>query len=979
MSCLGPSYLPQPARAWTRFQPRCPDELDIKALKINEDNILGANEKIPLSVKYRMPQYKKGNILQYKANSANLTKRQIYALMARGKWTNRNVTWATQSVTYTNPNTQSLLRVNSDYAIINTSNDPTISDTEFININCPPQPTKKTSKPLPPNASETQDPGDNPDVPPQPDEPSPGNPTIPKYVEVTNDTKEYVVEDGGELLCNTKEDPCTGEVYTGPFKDDCFPTTDSDVPGSIEFLCWNNALNTYYPRNKTTYATSGNKWPYNYKGFQCGNISADSAPVLYYQPTIPYSSEIILSWVFNDVTALSGVTHIVVYENNNSIERLPPSERTTTIDGLITGVKYSFFIRSDKIVVCEGNKSNTVDYFISFPTFLLSVSISVGSSSGSTKSTILNPEDIQIRNTSFMKVGNSKNIFLPTTSSIYTTLTWYQDSEGGAISGYKLYMNNRLLTTITNPDITTYDDVTTIFISAQTYYYSMSSYSPMSVSLPSPLFPVFIPFPLYEINQHVFDYNVNPIHVTIYWEETHAGGLIDKYDIYRNDVYIASVINSNQYTDTSILKAGETYTYKLKTIAGSKESDFSAEYNVSIPYPEYTITSTIPSDLTTNEYIITVQWELTKNGGKIYNLDLVGTSQGTITATDITTYIDRGCFAGIDYIYSLETKNTTVSISSTSQNAPFPSLDLVNSGSPVIEPQKQSITVTDYDTSVIEVEQFKGWDMTVQGTAMGGGTGYTYLTSNDKQKPYSGGGGGGAAIDFLWDNEGNTDTNEQNYLTYQITMGNILLNFYTYDDTSLYEITLKPGDSSTDYPSSTSTSTGGAGGEYETSGSDGDIGIIPDTDIHSGHDGDDGKFVITNGFAPPQYPKGGDAGFTYDNYGKGNNGTSGPGSYPPENQYLKITYTTNDDYTTEYNTNIIMLTWSIGTNGGKINGYKIYQNDGININLVANVNSETFTYTTNDLTSGTQYTFYVTSYNNYAESGPSNMVTYTPS
>ena len=64
MSCLGPSYLPQPARAWTRFQPRCPDKLDIQALKINDDNILGANEKIPLSVKYRMPQYKKGNILQ---------------------------------------------------------------------------------------------------------------------------------------------------------------------------------------------------------------------------------------------------------------------------------------------------------------------------------------------------------------------------------------------------------------------------------------------------------------------------------------------------------------------------------------------------------------------------------------------------------------------------------------------------------------------------------------------------------------------------------------------------------------------------------------------------------------------------------------------------------------------------------------------------------------------------------------------------
>ena len=954
MSCLGPSYLPQPARAWTRFQPRCPDQLDIKAIKLHEDNILGATEKIPLSVKYRMPQYKKGNILQYKANSANFTKKQKYALMARGKWTNRNTTWATQGITYTNPNTKNLLRTNANYTVITSDNNPTETDAIYVNINCPPSLVRKVYSELPTNAGDYLDPSKTSPVPPEPSIPGGNNPIMPPLIVQPSDPTDTIVEDGGEMICNTVVNPCTGEIYTAPNKDDCFPTSDSDVPGKIEFLCWNDGLNTWYPKNKTTYATSGNKWPYNYKGFACGSVSADNSPILSYETSIEYSSEITLSWVFNSISALADVFSISVYENDYIIETVLPTTTSTTVDNLETGVIYNFFISTNKSLECNENTSNIINYYIPFPKYILFIEM--------IDNLIPSPG---------IEIIDDSNI-----SPFYLVINWEQVELGGCITGYKLYVNNTLLVEITDFQIKKYEDYKTLFISGALYYYSLSSFSPGSTSIPV-ITSVVIPFPLYEINQHVFNYNENPIHVTIYWEEIEAGGLIDKYDIYRNDVYIASVINRNQYTDTSILNAGETYIYKLKTISGSNESDFSAEYNVSIPYPEYTI-YTLPSDFITNEYIITVQWVLTKNGGKIYNLDLVGTSQGTITATDITTYIDRGCFAGVDYIYSLETNSITVSISSTSQTAPFPSLDFVNSGNSVIEPQKQSITVTDYDTGVIEVEQFKGWDMTVQGTAMGGGTGSTYISSDVYQQPFSGGGGGGAAIDFLWDNEGNTDTNEQNYLTYQITTGNILLNFYTYDDTLLYEITLKQGDSSTDYPSYTTISSGGAGGEYEKNGSDGNIGITPGTDIHFGYNGDNGAFLITNGVVEPNYPKGGNAGFTYDDYGQGDNGTYGPtGSPPPRNQYLKITYATNDDYTTEYNTNIIILTWSITRNGANIDGFKIYQNDGININLVATVNSETFTYTTNELTSGTHYTFYVTSYNDYAESGQSNMVTYT--
>jgi hypothetical protein len=54
---------------------------------------------------------KKSNILQYKANSSNLTKKQQYSLIAQSKWKNRTKTWATQSMKYTNPNTTNLPKV----------------------------------------------------------------------------------------------------------------------------------------------------------------------------------------------------------------------------------------------------------------------------------------------------------------------------------------------------------------------------------------------------------------------------------------------------------------------------------------------------------------------------------------------------------------------------------------------------------------------------------------------------------------------------------------------------------------------------------------------------------------------------------------------------------------------------------------------------------------------------------------------------
>lgn len=97
MSCLGPNYNPNPTTMWSRVQSNCSLVIPV--------NPITPSDAIALQMR------KKGNVLQYKKNSSNLTKQQQYSLIAQGKWKNRRKSWATQSVKYTNPNTYNLLKV----------------------------------------------------------------------------------------------------------------------------------------------------------------------------------------------------------------------------------------------------------------------------------------------------------------------------------------------------------------------------------------------------------------------------------------------------------------------------------------------------------------------------------------------------------------------------------------------------------------------------------------------------------------------------------------------------------------------------------------------------------------------------------------------------------------------------------------------------------------------------------------------------
>jgi hypothetical protein len=307
------SYNPVPPRAWSRVQNRCPDQdTDNNGNYSNNIVLPYTGIVVPISEYYKkIAQINKGNILQYKANSAQLTKQQIYSQMAKGMWTNRTKTWATQSQSYSNPNTHSLKR--SGAINITIDGVPT-----SLPVTCP-QPFTPISNSLPIIVNQ---PGPSqPPLPPPPPEPSgPSNPSIP--LEPIVEPEPIVIQDEGSLLCNIVENICTGETFSQPANNNCNLTTDSDVPGPIEELCWYNNIQTWFPRQRLTMNNSGNKWPQGYKGFT--SALKPRTPYLTYNINSGTCGEVMLSWTYEIVSCFV-VDAILIYVDGILVATVNPT------------------------------------------------------------------------------------------------------------------------------------------------------------------------------------------------------------------------------------------------------------------------------------------------------------------------------------------------------------------------------------------------------------------------------------------------------------------------------------------------------------------------------------------------------------------------------------------------------------------------------------------------------------------------------
>jgi len=268
---------PNPPRVWSRVQGIC-STLPVDTIGPVEAGTIAMASK--------------GNVLQYKKNSSNITKQQRYSQIAKGQWTNRNTSWASQTITTTMPNTQSLKRVN--YRTIYLDNGaPAVGPITCPNLTPANIPNKLPINPNTQNIAPRLGVTSafvqicpvyvNPTGPPiyinaDPSPEVPKKPIDPKIVPVLPYIKpppepvpRVVIPDGGSLICSISENICTGQILSiTQANRNCNPTSASDVPGPIMPLCYNDALPTYYPRQRYIMTNSTDKFPVGYKFMRAG-------------------------------------------------------------------------------------------------------------------------------------------------------------------------------------------------------------------------------------------------------------------------------------------------------------------------------------------------------------------------------------------------------------------------------------------------------------------------------------------------------------------------------------------------------------------------------------------------------------------------------------------------------------------------------------------------------------------------------------
>jgi hypothetical protein len=167
----------------------------------------------------------KESVLKYTVNTSKVTKTQKYSQISKGLWSNRTKTFATQSQTYSNPNTTSFLRLNSTNILYNN---------QIVG--------------------------------------SPNNFAGPFQINIPNpygcDTNS--IADGGNLICGINVNPCSNKVIGSIIKPNT-PILLSAIPN-----CSSIILNWAYYNNPFIYATSFNVYDTTGKLYQTLSYSVTS-------------------------------------------------------------------------------------------------------------------------------------------------------------------------------------------------------------------------------------------------------------------------------------------------------------------------------------------------------------------------------------------------------------------------------------------------------------------------------------------------------------------------------------------------------------------------------------------------------------------------------------------------------------------------------------------------------------------------------
>jgi hypothetical protein len=574
MACHDKCYLPIPPRAWSRVQNSC----SVETTDSNNSlvRVPYTNQIVPGSeISFYLAMQNKGNVLQYKANSSNFTKNQIYSLAAKGQWLGK--TTGVQSTRgYTNPNSTSLQRTGN---VVNVAIDPNtglIIGPTTAPVTCP-TPIRPFNPALPNNGG-----GGGIAIPPIPPviNPDPGSIIFPPIIPVTP-VEPIVIQDGGTLVCSVKEIICTGKTSQTLSQKLCNLTTDSDVPGPIQPLCWNDGNPTWYPRQRYTMSNSTNKWPVN------ATLSSAIKP---YPPIITSISSninvVTLTWT-QDESCLS-VSNFYIYQNGILINIVAGTVFSTNI--IVENCNfYQYFI----VGVTNGN-----DVF-SDPSNIESINIAYANSPINLTYTVINYNTYEIQ------------------------LTWINPIQCIGISYYKIYQDGgSIIYTSTTNDII----ITLSPCNNYSFYVTAISINGEE-SLPS------------NIINSIINYNDPPIldscisnapnEITLSWSAPilNCCSIVNYKIYYDNGTSTQSILvspSTNTYTITGLTN-GITYTFYVSYFCSSQESTFSNSLSAT-PQELYSITGTYY--INNNFLYITGNSSITFNYNCDINFTLVGGGSG---------------------------------------------------------------------------------------------------------------------------------------------------------------------------------------------------------------------------------------------------------------------------------------------------------------------------------------------------------------
>jgi len=293
--CLAKNYLPYPPRLWNRTISPCYEF--IEAVDVFVPYL---KRTIPTKeLGNVISMFRKGNVLQYSANSSTNTKNQTYSRIVKGHG-KRKKAWSTQTVSFTHPNINKLERNNSTIVANNPGG-------RLFFPECSKNPKPQNFFPTTPGSS---NPINYPNVPDgAPNEPTNGPIAYP-IIPVPEPKLDPSIIEGGNLVSCTQEDICSGAILSTLLEDfTCNPTSDSDVPGPIMELCYPKNIPVTIPRQRTTYVSNATKWPVN---------GITSIPA--YNSDLPLSDTPSIKNFFSDINSFS----------NPSIQTPPTPSPTPT-------------------------------------------------------------------------------------------------------------------------------------------------------------------------------------------------------------------------------------------------------------------------------------------------------------------------------------------------------------------------------------------------------------------------------------------------------------------------------------------------------------------------------------------------------------------------------------------------------------------------------------------------------------------------